>query len=295
MTDWRKIEIGTYIDIENMEQIGENIFECWIKSEKGSYVFENTQRKYNIKIGYQLCKYLINCSSREFAIKGIILYSKDGQIIEQGNLNIMEVEWTQIPPDSLVNNILDIVTGKISYADLQNENNLMNPHGSFWLSVIIGFIITAILGIFVWRIKVDPFFTLVTIAYTIHPLFRYKFNYKEMKLKHNLLRRFIIMGLTMHCLFMFGFYTNTTTYNNIYQNFVTNIQEGRYYCTKIAKYNDPPPLSCIINYIENNRYDESKYKMLNKLKNIEQECHKYYSTSEYTNCIGKNLQNFDNK
>ena len=41
MTDWRKIEIGTYIDIESIEQIGESVFECWVKTTKGSYVFEN--------------------------------------------------------------------------------------------------------------------------------------------------------------------------------------------------------------------------------------------------------------
>ena len=140
MTDWRKVGTETYIDIESINQIGESIFECWIKIKKGSNALDDIQKKYNLKLGSQLCKYLIDSSCNAFAIKEIAIYDINEQIIERGTLNIMEVEWTQIPQDSLVSNIYNVVTGKFSPLDLEYENStMMSARGAFWLSVIIGF------------------------------------------------------------------------------------------------------------------------------------------------------------
>ncbi len=288
MTDWRKVEIETYIDIESIRLIGENIFECWVKTTKGSYAFDNIQKKYNQKLGYQLCKYLIDCTNGEFAIKGIILYSNDGQIIEQGNLNIMEVEWTQIPPDSLANNIFGIVTGKFSRLDLEKENStMMSAKWAFWLSVIIGLIITTILGTFAWRIKVDPFFSLVTIAYTIHPLCRYKFNYKKMKLNHNLLRRFIVMGLIMHCLFMICFYNNMTDYNHRIEKLSTYLKEANDYCMSNTESSANSPFTCILGYIK----DKKDQEVSNVINRAETECNNKFTMYEYQVCIYEKLSN----
>ena len=122
MSDWRKIEIGTFIDIESINKIGENIFECWVKTTKGSYVFDNTQKKYNQKLGYQLCKYLIDYVEKYGMSKVafVIIYSiknaaksiSSSKIVD---VSIVDSENTKFNIDQISNISINSVFGISDY------------------------------------------------------------------------------------------------------------------------------------------------------------------------------------
>lgn len=303
MTDWRKIGIEIYIDLESINHIGENIFECWVKAIKSSYVFDNTQKKYNQKLGYQLCKYLIDTVNKTFAIKGIVLYDNKGQVIEQGNLNIMELEWTEIPPDSLASNIFDVVTGKISPELLQEYSEIMNPFLSVILVTIIGLLITGCLSIFIEGFYKHPLYPALVIAYTLHPIFRYKFNYNKMSEKHNLFRRFFVSLIIVHILFLIAYHGNKMASEGANQNITDGQQEyiikqplktlseyakeGENYCLNKGDFGNSP-FTCIMGYIEENADVET----LNIFHGVERRCEGIEPYYEYKNCVYREIEKY---
>ncbi len=123
----------------------------------------------------------------------------------------MEIEQSENKQCPYCNAILDINVQKCKYCGewiIKTNNETMFPLWSFLLSIFISLIITISLGYFILDFYNNPLYPFVVISYTIHPLCRYKFDYKKMSEKHSLLRRLLLSFVIMHILRMIAFYGN---------------------------------------------------------------------------------------
>lgn len=113
MTDWRIVGKNTYIDIDSIVQVKNNIYECWILETNNGNGVITLKNNYNVDIDYSITQSLINILTKEALIKSVLIYNRNGDLIT--NLeDIMknQSEWFDIPPGCVADVAYNIILGK---------------------------------------------------------------------------------------------------------------------------------------------------------------------------------------
>ncbi len=103
---WVQIDENYYIDKNSIKifindngtyDFSKKVF--WIKNI-GNKEFKNIETLKDKNISYSLVQYVIDFSKEEIATKSIVLYDKDGNIIDRLTLTDTRLFWDSIAPDS---------------------------------------------------------------------------------------------------------------------------------------------------------------------------------------------------
>ncbi len=103
---WVQIDENYYIDKNSIKifindngtyDFSKKVF--WIKNI-GNKEFKNIEALKDKNISYSLVQYVIDFSKEEIATKSIVLYDKDGNIIDRLTLTDTRLFWDSIAPDS---------------------------------------------------------------------------------------------------------------------------------------------------------------------------------------------------
>lgn len=87
---WEQFTEKSYIDVEsirpNLDILGEKIpgeFVFWTKNlNNGKNYFKDREKEYNKKIWYILNQEIVNCPKRTLAIKSVIIYDTNSNVID---------------------------------------------------------------------------------------------------------------------------------------------------------------------------------------------------------------------
>jgi len=194
MYDWRILSTNTYIDINSINLTEyDSVYEYWVKT-----YYDQNQTMGNIvkKYGRDVCmmiKYYIDTQTRKAATVAGIIYNYDcSKIYENYELPLESLEWDSIPPGSNAAIAYDI----INRTYMPPKCIILHPVISVFLSIVIGLILTYILGLFYLIDRENPLLFFTVITYTIHPFIRYALNIEIAHLfGHSFWRRLIFSTL----------------------------------------------------------------------------------------------------
>ena len=172
MYDWRILSSDTFIDINSINLTKyDSTYELWQKQ----YLKDPPQSIKN-QYGKNLClmtKYYIDVKSKKIAtVAGIIYDWSCNQAYNNYELPLESLEWDSIPPGSNAAIAYDI----INRTYMPPKCIILHPVISVFLSIVIGLILTYILGLFYLIDRENPLLFFTVITYTIHPFIRYALN-----------------------------------------------------------------------------------------------------------------------
>ena len=89
----------------------------------------------------------------------------------------------------------------------KDKKNIL-PVLSFLFATLIAIGMTMFLGIFIIDFYINPLYPFIIILYTVHPLCRYKFNYKAMAEHHSLWKRLVTSYIIVQLLRSIAMHAN---------------------------------------------------------------------------------------
>jgi len=107
--NWEQYDKKEYIDSDsirpNLDISGEIIpyeFTYWTKLlNDGSQYYKGIEQKFNKKVWYKLQQEIINCQKRTLALKSLIIYDTNSQVIFSLEKQFYEIEPISVVPDSV--------------------------------------------------------------------------------------------------------------------------------------------------------------------------------------------------
>ena len=124
--EWEKVGSDTYVDLNRISKYnkiyGQNyIYSVWTKSLDIS----SAEKLFGKRISYRLNMNLVNCQTRETAMKSFTIYENPNNVIWSGTEKDSELEWFPIVPNSIgqtIYNHVCLVPNAIEYFNTLKNN-----------------------------------------------------------------------------------------------------------------------------------------------------------------------------